>query len=176
MVEPADLDIDGPVAPQLNAGRLWAGGVATAVVAALVVIAGVYIARSILGIAVLAPKAAGSLGSSTTAVYAVVAAAGALLATGLLHVLLLETPRPLSFFTWITALADLILVVAPFSQPATLPSKVFTAVINRVAGVAVISLLTGVARGARQPGSPRPVPGPGVTPEPRRTPGGPPPG
>ena len=47
MVEPADLDIDGPVAPpQLNAGRLWAGGVATAVVAALVVIAGVYIART----------------------------------------------------------------------------------------------------------------------------------
>jgi hypothetical protein len=177
MVEPADLDIDGPVAPpQLNAGRLWAGGVATAVVAALVVIAGVYIARSILGIAVLAPKAAGSLGSSTTAVYAAVAAAGALLATGLLHVLLLETPRPLSFFTWITALADLILVVAPFSQPASLPSKVFTAVINLVAGVAVISLLTGVARGARQPGSPRPVPGPGVTPDPRRTPGGPPPG
>ena len=177
MVESADLDIDGPVAPsQLNAGRLWAGGVATAVVAALVVIAGVYIARSILGIAVLAPKAAGSLGSSTTAVYAAVAAAGALLATGLLHVLLLETPRPLSFFTWITALADLILVVAPFSQPATLPSKVFTAVINLVAGVAVISLLTGVARGARQPGSPRPVPGPGVTPDPRRTPGGPAPG
>ena len=177
MVESADLDIDGPVAPsQLNAGRLWAGGVATAVVAALVVIAGVYIARSILGIAVLAPKAAGSLGSSTTAVYAAVAAAGALLATGLLHVLLLETPRPLSFFTWITALADLILVVAPFSQPAPLPSKVFTAVINLVAGVAVISLLTSVARGARQPGSPRPVPGPGVTPEPRRTPGGPPPG
>ena len=148
---------------------------ATAVVAALVVIAGVYIARSILGIAVLAPKAAGSLGSSTTAVYAAVAAAGALLATGLLHVLLLETPRPLSFFTWITALADLILVVAPFS-PATLPSKVFTAVINLVAGVAVISLLTGVARGAMQPGSPRPVLGPGVTPDPRRAPGGRPPG
>ncbi|HMH89773.1 MAG TPA: DUF6069 family protein [Streptosporangiaceae bacterium] len=177
MVESADLDIDGPVAPpQLNAGRFWAGGVATAVVAALVVIAGVYIARSILDIAVLAPKAAGSLGSSTTAVYAAVAAAGALLATGLLHVLLLETPRPLSFFTWITALADLILVVAPFSQPATLPSKVFTAVINLVAGVAVISLLTGVARGAMQPGRPRPVMNPGVTPDPRRAPGGRPPG
>src|SRR3984885_3672323 len=165
MVEPADLDIDGPVAPQrLNAGRLWAGGVATAVVAALVVIAGGYIARSILGMAVLAPKAAGSLGRPTPA--------GSLLAPGLLHVLLLETPRPLSFFTWITALADLILVVAPFSQPAALPSKVFTAVINLVAGVAVISLLAGVARGARQPGSPRPVPGPGVTPDPRKTPGG----
>src|SRR3984885_11863480 len=121
MVEPADLDIDGPAPPQqLNAGRLWAGGVATAVVAALVVIAGVYIARSILGIAVLAPKAAGSLGSSTTAVYAAVAAAGALLATGLLHVLLLETPRPVTFFVWITGLADVIVVAAPFGQPAAL--------------------------------------------------------
>src|ERR1700728_1440515 len=132
MGEPAGLDNDGPVAAQrLNAGPVWAGGVA---------------------------------------------AAGALLATGLLHVLLLETPRPLSFFTWIAALADLILVVAPFSQPATLPSKVFTAVINLVAGVAVISLLTGVARGAMQPGSPRPVPGPSVTPDPRRAPGDRPPG
>jgi uncharacterized integral membrane protein len=172
MVEPDDLDIDGPVSrQQLNAGRLWAGGVATAVVAALVVIAGVYIAQSILGVAVLAPKAAGSLGSSTTAIYAVVAAAAALLATGLLHILLLETPRPLSFFTWITGLADLILVVAPFSQPAALTSKVFTAVINLVAGVAVISLLTGVARGAMQPGPRRPVPSPDDAPDPRRTPG-----
>ena len=59
---------------------MWAGGVATAVVAALVVIAGVYIARDILDITVLAPKAAGSLGNSTTAVYAIVAAGGALLA------------------------------------------------------------------------------------------------
>ncbi len=121
------------------------------------VVAGVYIARGILGIPVLAPKAAGNLGSSTTAVYAGLAAAGALLATGLLHVLLLETPRPLSFFAWITALADLIAVAAPFSQPAALSSKVFTAVINLVAGVAVISLLSGVARSAVRAGPPRPV-------------------
>jgi len=42
--------------------------VATAVVAALVVVAGVFIARGILGIPVLAPAAAGSLGSATTVV------------------------------------------------------------------------------------------------------------
>ena len=105
---------------------------ATAIVAALVVVAGVYIARGILGIPVLAPRAAGSLGSSTTAVYAAVAAAGALLATGLLHVLMLETPQPVTFFVWITALADVIVVAAPFGQPAPLASKVFTAVINLV--------------------------------------------
>jgi len=44
-----------------------------------------------------------------------VAAACALQATGLLHVLLLETPWPLSFFVWITGLADLIAVAAPFA-------------------------------------------------------------
>jgi hypothetical protein len=104
--------------------------VATAVVAALVVVAGVFVARRVLDIPVLAPRTAGDLGSSVTAVYAGVAAACALLATGLLHVLLLSTPRPLVFFAWITALADLIAVAAPFSQPAALPSKVFTAVVG----------------------------------------------
>jgi hypothetical protein len=53
---------------RLNASRLWAGGIATAVVAVLVVIAGVFIARHILNIAVLAPKAAGDFGSGSTVV------------------------------------------------------------------------------------------------------------
>lgn len=136
--------------PKVNGARLWAGGVATAVVAALVVVAGVYISRSILNIAVLAPKAAGSLGNSTTAVYAAVAAGGALLATALLHVLLLGAPRPLRFFTWIVGLAVVLAVAAPFSEQAELKSKVATAVINLAVGVAVLSLLTGTARGAVQ--------------------------
>ncbi len=83
------------------------------------------------------------------------AAAGALLATGLLHVLLLGAPRPLSLFVWITGLAVIIIIAtAPFSQPAMLSSKVFTAIINVVAGAAVISLLTGVARSAVRAPSP----------------------
>jgi hypothetical protein len=165
MAAPYGLDIDESAEPpRLRPGRLWAGGVATAVVAALVVVAGVFIARGILGIPVLAPKAAGNLGSSTTGVYAGVAAAGALLATGLLHVLLLGAPRPLSFFIWITALADLIVVAAPFAQPATLQSKVFTAVINLVAGVAVITLLSGVARSAARAPTAPPVISPGMQP------------
>src|SRR6185437_3028571 len=77
----------------VNAGRLWAGGVATAIVAALAVLAGVLITRGVLGIPVLAPKAASDFGDSSTAVYAGLAAGCALLATALLHVLLLGTPR-----------------------------------------------------------------------------------
>lgn len=53
-------------------------------------------------------------------------------------------------------LAILIAVAAPFAQPAALSSKVFTAIINLVAGVAVISLLSGTARSAVRPGRPAP--------------------
>src|ERR1700742_1936603 len=74
------MDITRPA--ELDMRRLWLGGVATAVVAALIVVVGVVIARGILGISVLAPATAGDLGTSATAVYAVFAAACALLGTG----------------------------------------------------------------------------------------------
>ena len=96
MVAPEDMDEAWHV--RVNAGRLWGGGAATAVVAALVVVAGVLITRGVLGIPVLAPKTANNFGNSSTAVYALLAAGGALLATALLHVLLLGTPRPFAFF------------------------------------------------------------------------------
>jgi hypothetical protein len=92
----------------VNAGRLWGGGVATAIVAALAVLAGVFITRGVLGIPVLAPRAASDFGDSSTAVYAGLAAGCALLATALLHVLLLGAPRPFTFFAWITGLADVV--------------------------------------------------------------------
>jgi len=157
MVAPEDIDVAGHV--HVNAGRLWAGGVATAVVAALAVLAGVLITRGVLGIPVLAPKTANNFGNSATAVYALLAAGAALLATALLHMLLLGTPRPFAFFAWITALADVIAAAAPFTQPAPLASKIFTAIIiNIVVGVAVISLLSGVGRSAARPVD---VPSPG---------------
>src|ERR1700730_18256623 len=73
MVAPEDIDVAGHV--HVDAGRLWAGGVAAAVVAALVVLAGVLITRGVLGIPVLAPKAANNFGNSAPAVYALLAAA-----------------------------------------------------------------------------------------------------
>lgn len=130
MHDPLDTEEVGP--DTINPVRLWVGGFATAIVAALVVVVGVFIARGILGIPVLAPKAASNFGDSTTAVYASLAAGCTLVATALLHVLLLGAPRPLAFFAWITALADVAVAAAPFTQPASLPSKVFTAVINVV--------------------------------------------
>jgi len=80
------------------------------------------------------------------------------IAEGTARLLLLGTPRPFAFFAWITALADVIAAAAPFTQPAPLASKVFTAIINIVVGVAVISLLSGVGRSAARPVD---VPSPG---------------
>jgi hypothetical protein len=122
MASPEEIDEAAEI--RVDAGRLWAGGAATAIVAGLGVVAGVLVARGVLGVPVLAPGKAGNFGNSTTPVYAGLAAGCGLLATGLLHVLLLGTPRPLAFFAWITGLAAVIAAAAPFTQPAPLESTV----------------------------------------------------
>jgi hypothetical protein len=53
---------------------------------------------------VLAPAREGALGDASTARLAILAAVAALVATGLMHLLLLSTPRPFRFFTWIVSL------------------------------------------------------------------------
>ncbi|MFD6951006.1 hypothetical protein A6A08_20510 [Nocardiopsis sp. TSRI0078] len=132
----------------VNTTRLWSGGLATAVVAALVIFAGALVFRGVFGIPVLAPEEAGNLGDASTAAYALMAAVAALLATALMHLLLLSAPRALKFFGWILGLATAIAAVAPFSEAAGAPSQVATAVINLVTGIAIITLLRSVARSA----------------------------
>jgi len=141
-----------PDAPRtVNAGRLWTGGVATALVAALVALVGVLIARGLLDVPVLAPTDEGTLGNAKTLRLAVLAALAALLATGLLHLLLLSTPQPRRFFSWIMALATVAAALAPFLTDADLDEQVATAAIYLAIGVAIGSLLSGVARSAAGP-------------------------
>jgi hypothetical protein len=132
----------------LEAGRLWTGGVATAIVAALIAILGVLLARGVLGVPLLAPDEAGAFGDSSTLMLALLAALAALLATGLMHVLLLTTPRPWQFFNAIIALVTLIAAVLPFLSDAGRTSKIATAIIVIVIGATIGALLNGVARSA----------------------------
>ena len=129
-------------------GPLWAGGVATAVVAALIALAGILIIRWLFTIPILAPKQSGAWGDASTGTYVVCAAAAALVATALMHLLLLTTPRPRVFFTWIIGLATVVAVVFPFSTTAPLAQKAATAVVNLVLGIAIGSLINGVAQRA----------------------------
>jgi hypothetical protein len=145
---PRDASGDGRPARSVDAGRLWTGGVATALVAALVALVGVLIARGLFEVPVLAPTSEGTLGNASTLRLAAFAAAAALLATGLLHLLLLSTPEPRRFFTWIITLATIAAALVPFLSDADLDEKVATSAITLVVGVAIGSLLSGVARSA----------------------------
>ena len=138
--------------PTVDAGRLWTGGAATALVAALVTVIGVLIARGLFEVPVLAPTEEGTLGNASTLRLAVFAALAALLATGLLHLLLLSTPQPRRFFSWIITLATIAAALAPFLTGADLDEKVATSAITAAVGLAIGSLLSGVARSAVRPG------------------------
>ena len=104
------------------------GGLVT-VVAALVAVVGVLIARGLFDVPVLAPTREGALGDASTARLALLAAVAAVAATGLMHLLLVSTP-PFRFFTWIVSLLTLVAALAPFMTDAELDTKVATAAIQ----------------------------------------------
>jgi hypothetical protein len=134
-----------PHVGRVDAGRLWSGGAATAVVAGLIALVGVLISRWLLAIPLLAPKSDGAYGDAHTTGVVFVAVGAAIVATALLHLLLLGTPRPLAFFGWIVALATVLVVVIPFRTTAPVSAKLATAVVGLVIGIAIGTLLTSVA-------------------------------
>jgi Family of unknown function (DUF6069) len=141
-----------PQRPGVDAGRLWAGGVATAVVAGLIALVGVLVSRWLFGIPLLAPKQDGAFGDAHTTGLVLMAAGAALVATGLMHLLMLSTPRPLTFFGWIIGLATVLAVLVPFSTAAPLTAKAATGIVSLVLGIAIGSLISGVAgRSVRMP-------------------------
>lgn len=150
---------------RLDPARLWAGGVATALVAALVAIVGILIARGLADVAILAPKGSGLWGNANTATYAIVSALVALAATGLLHLLSVATPKPTTFFGWIMVLLTLIAVVLPLSLSVSYETKIATALLNLVIGLVITLLLISTAgaafkRASRQPPAAPPPPAP----------------
>ena len=130
----------------VDAGRLWAGGIATAVVAALIGVVGILVIRGVLDIYVLAPESKGAWESATAIEYAGAAFVGALLATALMHLLLATTPRPLLFFGWIMFLVAVIAGVWPFTTSADQDAKIATSLLNAIVVVAIWSLVAGSAQ------------------------------
>lgn len=141
--------------PRVNVNRLWSGGLATAVVAALIGLVGVLLVRAVLRVALYAPAEAGAFGDSDTVFLCVAAATAALAATGLAHLLLLGTPRPLSYFGWIVGLVTTVVVVLPFLSGGSLPENLAQGVIHLVIGIAIGSLVSGAAASASRSAAPR---------------------
>jgi hypothetical protein len=128
-----------------DSAQFWAGAVATAVVAALIALVGILICRWTLGIPILAPAGDGAWGNAHTGEYVLLASIIAIVAGGVLYLLVLGTPQPGMFFDWMMGLATLAAVVYPFSTGAPLDQKAATAVVNLVLGIAITSLLTALA-------------------------------
>ena len=131
MTVPQDPITPGPTpAPRprvtIDAGRLWAGGAATALVAALVAVVGEAIASNVLDVRLVRPAVLLPVSDNRMINYAVTAFLLALAATGLAHLLSLAA------------------VALPFALDAEFPAKVGTAIINLVIGLAIASLLTAV--------------------------------
>ena len=156
MTYPASPDDAGSPRVRPDSGRFWAGAVATAIVAALIALVGILICRWTLNIPILAPAGDGAWGDAHTGEYVLVAALVALVAAGLLYLLVLSTPNPGLFFRWIIGLVTLIAVVYPFSSGAPLEQKFATAIVNLVVGVAIGSLLLATAGRAIRRTAPRP--------------------
>jgi hypothetical protein len=130
----------------LSGARLWSGAIAAAVVAALIALLGLLVARGLLHIAVLAPNGDGTWGDASTIIYAGAAAAAALIATALVQLLFRFTPQPMTFFAWIWALLTVISAIGPFLPSADLAEQVATAAINVLIGIAIYELVAGTAR------------------------------
>jgi hypothetical protein len=150
MTTPMPRPEDPPPEPSspvrwIEPGPLWAGGVATAIVAALIALVGILVSRWLFTIPILAPRRDGAWGNVSTGMYVLSAAGAALVATAIMHLLLLTTPRPQVFFGWILGLATIVAVVFPFSTTASLAAKFATALVNLVLGIAIGTLTTQVA-------------------------------
>jgi hypothetical protein len=135
----------GSARDRVDARALWTGGIAAGIVAALLAIVGIVIARGILHVPVLAPQSHGTWGSAHTPTYAAVAFLATLVATGLIHLLVLYTPQPFAFFGWIIGIATVLAAAEPFTTNARLSEKLATAAINIVIGLAIWSLVSGSA-------------------------------
>jgi hypothetical protein len=133
----------GSARPSVDAGRLWAGGAATAVVAALVAVVGVLIGETLLDLTMVEPPLL-PIGDSLMVRFGLTAAVLALVATGIAHALALSAPRPRAFFGWIVGLGTLVGVVLPFAEDGTLGGQVATAAVDLAIGLCVLNLLSSV--------------------------------
>lgn len=142
----------------LDPGALWSGGVVTAVVAALVALAGIIVIRGIIKIDILTSLQVGTFGDAKTVYVVLVAFGAAVVATAILHALLLTTPQPVTFFGWIAGLVTVIIALLPLTTTAPWDRKLATLVLYVVIGLVIGLLLSGAARRARR--DPRQAPPP----------------
>ncbi len=135
-----------PTDPRLSveAGRYWAGAIATALVAALIGFIAVVVFERVFSLTLVPPPDLLGTGSHQIT-YAVDGALLALVTACLQHLLILSTPRPQAFFGWIMGLIIVVITVLPFAWTSDARAALLSGLVSLVIGVAVWSLLASVA-------------------------------
>ncbi|REE95376.1 DUF6069 family protein [Thermomonospora umbrina] len=141
--------------PEIRVGRLWAGGLVTALCAALVTVIGGVLARGVLDVPVPAPVSPHTSGLTVGVAYALCAAALTVQAVAMLHVLMAVSPRPVNAMVWVCGPITAMAAIVPLIVRADAEARVATAIINLATGVVVTGLLAATATlSARWPGPP----------------------
>jgi len=140
-----------PTGPSVDAGRYWAGVVATALVTALIGLVGVLIVDQILDIELVVRDIVGT--GSVGAAFVVGGVLASIAAVGLLQLLVMSTPKPRAFFGWIMFLATLTAALLPLPWTDVLESAIASGLVNALIGIAIWSLLLGVLSRTLRPGT-----------------------
>ncbi len=133
---------------QADPGRLWAGGVVTALVAAGVALVGVLLVHKLPHASLLSFDGTKEPADDAKTMLPILAAVAALVATGLLHLLMTTTPRAGQFFAWIGALVLALVVLELFVAGDDKVSQFVTSAFYVLIGIVIISSLFGVSRTA----------------------------
>ncbi|PXY22520.1 DUF6069 family protein [Prauserella muralis] len=141
-----------PGTPKVAARTLWAGGLATALVAALAGVVATLVVTGVFGIPVIAPSnAQGGIDYIGAFWLAGFGAVGGLLATAVAHLLLQVAPRPMAFFGWIIALVTVALMVWPFTVGEQLRVQIASAAVYLLLGIVIGSLVSSMSTRALRP-------------------------
>ena len=143
--------VSTPSGPSVDAGRFWAGVVATALVTALIGLVGVLIVDQILDIELVVRDLVGT--GSTGAAFVIGGVLASIAAGGLLQLLVMSTPKPRAFFGWIMFLATLTAALLPLTWTDVLESAIASGLVNALIGIAIWSLLLGVLSRTLRPGA-----------------------
>lgn len=136
---------EDPDRVQVDSQRLWTGGVVSAIVAAGVAAIGLFIARGLLHVPVFLPQHNHTVVDADGVWLGLAGFLAGIIATAILHALMIATPRPRQFFGWIIGLAMVAAALWPFSITLPLYSKIAGAVLAVAVGFTIIVLLGSVS-------------------------------
>lgn len=131
-----------------DAGRLWAGGIVTAIVAAGVALVAVLVTHKLLHVTLLNPDGSREAADDAMVMLPLLAAIVTVFATGLLHLLMTTTPQAPQFFGWIGALGMALVLLEVYLSADEVTGRLATGAVYLLLGVVIISSLSGVGRTA----------------------------